>query len=136
MTEEVVKAKPVSTKSASQKEMDNMEKNFQEFSDSVKDMTMDRMNKAPKEDSEQQTKLSQKELNNSKDIYLKPKRSLSSPEKFNDKYRKDYDFAKEYVCFIAENKEIIGEDLTLWTKPFAGMPAEEWEIPVNKPVWG
>ncbi len=23
----------------------------------------------------------------------------------------------------------------MWSKPFPGMPAEEWVIPVNKPVW-
>ena len=46
------------------------------------------------------------------------------------------EFAKEYVYFEAENKEVIGETLQFWTKPFAGIPAEEWKVPVNKPVWG
>ena len=45
-------------------------------------------------------------------------------------------FSKEYVHFIAENKEIIGEAIELWTKPYAGLPAEYWRVPVNKPVWG
>ena len=25
--------------------------------------------------------------------------------------------------------------MEFWTKPFAGIPAEEWTIPVNKPIW-
>jgi len=45
-------------------------------------------------------------------------------------------FQKEYVQFIAENKEIIGETIEIWTRPFGGMPAEFWKVPVNKPVWG
>jgi hypothetical protein len=74
-------------------------------------------------------------LEKSKDIYLKPKRAVSSKEKFNEDYRKDYEFMKEYVHFIAENHECIGEAIEMWTKPFAGMPAEEWAVPTNKPVW-
>lgn len=122
--------------SESQKELDKAEVQFNEFNDQIKSMTLDRMNTAPQEDVEPQTKLSQQEIAKSKDIYLKPKRTISSREKFNEDYREEYNFAKEYVYFTAENKEIIGETIELWTKPFAGMPAEEWSIPVNKPVWG
>ena len=42
---------------------------------------------------------------------------------------------KEYVYLIAEHREIIGEDIDLWVKVFPGMPAEEWKIPVGKPIW-
>lgn len=128
--------KPKSTSSLAEKELDKAEKQFQEFDNQVKEMTLDRMNETPKQKMESQTKLSQKEIENSKDIYLKPNRTIGSREKFNEKYREDYDFAKEYVRFIAENKEIIGETIELWTKPFAGMPAEEWKVPCNKPIWG
>ncbi|MCF1193275.1 hypothetical protein LRR18_16925, partial [Mangrovimonas sp. AS39] len=54
---------------------------------------------------------------------------------FNENYRKEYEYAKEYVNFIAENKMIIGEIIEMWTKPFAGMACEFWKIPVNKPIW-
>jgi len=121
--------------SASEKELDKCEKQFEAFDESVKSLTLDRMNMAPKQEIEPQTKLSSSEIEKSKDIYLKPKRSIASREKFNEDYRKDYNFSKEYVNFIAENKEIIGETIDLWTKPFAGMPAEEWDVPVNKPIW-
>lgn len=121
--------------SESEKELDKAEKQFEKFDSEIKSMTLDRMNMAPKEEVEPQTKLSSNEISKSKDIYIKPKRTIASREKFNEDYRKDYDFSKEYVNFIAENKEIIGETLEFWTKPFAGIPAEEWNIPVNKPVW-
>ncbi len=121
--------------SASEKELDKAEKQFEKFDSEIKSMTLDRMNTAPVKEEEPQTKLSSKEIEKSKDIYMKPKRSIASREKFNEDYRKDYNFSKEYVNFIAENKEIIGETIDLWTKPFAGMPAEEWDIPVNKPIW-
>lgn len=117
-------------------ELVKAENQFKEFDNQIKDMTLDRMNMAPKVDQEPQTKLSQSEIAKSKDIYLKPFRSIGSREKFNEDYRKDYNFAMEYVHFTAENHEIIGEDIDIWTKPFAGMPAEWWKVPTNKPVWG
>lgn len=120
--------------SAGQKELDKVEKQFEEYDSQVKSMTLDRMNMTPKQDVEPQTKLSQQDLSKSKDLYLKPRRTIGSREKFNENYREEYNYAKEYVHFIAENKEIIGETLEFWTKPFAGMPAEEWAVPCNKPL--
>ena len=128
--------KPEASTSLAQKELDKAEKQLEAFENQVKEMTLDRMNQAPKEETEQQTKLSQKDIENSKDIYLKPNRTIGSREKFNEKYRDDYHFSKEYVRFIAENREIIGETIELWTKPYPGMPAEEWKVPCGKPVWG
>ena len=128
--------KPENVNSQAEQELNRVESQFKEFDNQVKEMTLDRMNMAPKAEVESQTKLSQNEIAKSKDIYLKPHRSIGSREKFNEAYREDYNFKKEYVHFVAENIEIIGEDLDLWTKPFAGMPAEEWKVPVNKPVWG
>lgn len=128
--------KPKTSNSASEKELDRAQKQFNDFEDSIKSMTLDRMNEAPREDREGNTRLSQNEIANSKDIYLKPKRTMSCKESFNEKYRTAYDFAKQYVMFIAENHEVIGEVIDIWTKPFAGVPAEEWDVPTNKAVWG
>lgn len=119
-----------------QTEIEKAEKSFDEFEDNIKKMTVDRMAQAPKREVEEQTKMSQKEIANSTDIYLKPVRSISSPEKFNEKYRDDWEFAKEYVNFIAENRELKGSPIEIWTKPFAGVPCQYWEVPVNKPIWG
>jgi len=116
--------------------LEKAEEQFQAFDNQVKELTLDRMNEAPKLETEQQTLLSQADLAKSKDIYLKPKKTIGSQEKFNEKYRADWKFAMEFVQFIAENKEIIGENIEIWTKPYPGMPAEYWEVPVNKPVWG
>jgi len=80
--------------------------------------------------------MSQKDINSSKDIYLKPVRSLSDGQKFDENYRDEYNFFKEYVCFIAEHKEIIGEKIEIWTKKYKGIPAEYWEVPPGKVVWG
>lgn len=128
--------KPKAQNSESAKELDKVEKQFEAFDKEVKDMTQDRMNMAPKESQEPQTKMSAIDIEKSKEIYLKPKRSIASQEKFNEKYREDYNYATEYVRFIPENKEIIGETIELWTKPFAGMPAQEWAVPTGKPIWG
>jgi hypothetical protein len=132
-----MKLKPKLANSESQKQLDVAEQQLDAFESNVKELTMDRMNTAPKKELEEQTKLSQKDLEKSKDIYLKPKRIIGChpKDKFNEDYRAQYNFDKEYVHFIAENKEIIGETITMWTRPYGGMPAEEWEIPCNKPLW-
>lgn len=105
------------------------------FTNQVNELTLDRMNEAPKQDIEPQIKLSQKDIEKSKDIYLKPKRAIGSKEKFDEKWREPYNYAKTYVHITAEHREIIGESIEMWTKPYPGMPAEFWEIPTNKPVW-
>lgn len=122
---------------AAQQELDKAEAQFQKHDEEVKSLTLDRMNELSKrEDVEPQTKIAQVDLDKMKDIYLKPKRSISGADKFNEKFRAEYNFQKEYVHFTAENKETIGDDIEAWTKPFAGVPAEEWVFPANKPVWG
>lgn len=119
-----------------EKEMEKLQRQFDEFDNQVKDLTLDRMNAAPKVEVEPQTQLSSKQIENSSKVWLKPRRTIASRDKFNERFRENYNFSKEYVQFIAENKEIIGESIEIWTRPFGGMPAEEWEVPVNKPVWG
>jgi hypothetical protein len=127
--------KPEAQNSLAKTELDKAEKQLDAFEQNIKDLTLDRMNTAPKQDVEPQTKLSQAEIEKSKEIYLKPVRSISSKEKFNEDYRKEYTFSTEYVRFIAEHKELIGETIEMWTKPYPGMPAEEWKIPTGKPIW-
>lgn len=128
--------KPTPKTSLAEKELDKAQKQFEQFDNQVKEMTFDRMNMAPKNEVEPQTKMSSQEISKAREIYLKPDRTIGCRDKFNEDYRKDYEFAKEYVQFTAENKEIIGEMIEMWTRPFAGMPAEFWKVPVNKPVWG
>lgn len=122
--------------SSVQSELDKAEKQFKEFDQQIKDLTLDRMNMAPKEDVEPQTKIAQKDMEKKNDIYLKPVTSIGSPQKFNEKFRSQYEFDKEYVQFIAEHKEIIGDDIEVWTRPYGGVSAEFWRVPTNKPVWG
>lgn len=122
--------------SESAKELQKAQTQIDAFDANIKEMTMDRMNAAPKKEEEQQTKLSSKEIEKAPGVYLKPERAIGCKDKFNENYRKDYEYAKEYVQFVAEHKEIIGETIDMWTRPFGGMPAEYWRVPTNKPVWG
>ncbi|MDE1970963.1 MAG: hypothetical protein KGI50_05305 [Patescibacteria group bacterium] len=118
------------------KELDKLQVQFDEYKEKVDQLTHDRLSASTPEESDPQKKMSSREIADSKDIKLKPNRSLFGQEKFNEKFREDYNFAIEQVRFIAENHEIIGESISLWTHPFAGMPYEEWIVPVNMPVWG
>ena len=117
-------------------ELEKAQENFEAFDNSIKELTMDRLNAAPRQETEMQTKMSTREMQSVKDHYLKPTHVISSRDKFNEKFRKEYDYMKVYVPFIAEHNELKGEEIEIWTKPFAGMPAEEWKVPTNKPVWG
>jgi|SRR6185312_3932123 len=116
-------------------EMEKVEKQLDAYEENIKTLTLDRMNETPKKEVEAQTKIASSDIDKSNDTYIKPYRSIRSPEKFNEKYREKYNYAKEYVNAIFENKEIIGESLDFCTKPFAGIPIEHWKVPVNKPVW-
>lgn len=121
--------------SGGQKELDKADTEFKKFDSEIKEMTLDRMNMAPHAETPE-ARVSQKEIQKNNDIYLKPLRTVTSREKFNEKFRDDYNFKKEYVNFIAQHNELIGADIEKWTKEFPGQPAEYWEIPTNKPVWG
>ena len=127
--------KPKVSNSLAEKELDRVEKQFKEFDDHVKSLTQDRMNEAPLKEKAAQTEIAAVDRAKMKELYLKPFKSIGCREKFNERYREDYNHDKEYVNFEAENHEIIGEELDFWTKPYAGMPAEEWKVPVNTPVW-
>lgn len=126
-----------------QKELDKVEERIAqsiEPVESLKAIPVDRINNESAlneiRDYEPQTKISNREANRSDAIYLKPSRSIGCKAKFNEKFRAKWDHQKQYVRFIAENNEIIGEKIEIWTKPFAGVPYEFWEVPVNRPVMG
>ena len=108
--------KPKAHTSLAEKELDKAEKQFDAFDQNIKELTHDRMNMSPKLEEEPQTKMSVREQQKAADIYLKPHKTIGCRDKFNEKFRDQYNFDKEYVKFIAENKE--------------------WLVPVNKPVWG
>ncbi len=128
--------KPKVTSSLAEQELVKAEKQFEAFDENLKSMSKDRLDKTPTRETEPLNRLSQSEIEKSKEVYLKPVRAIGAREKFNEDYRKEYEFAMEFVQFIPEHKEIIGEAIELWTKPFAGMPCEFWKVPVGKPVWG
>lgn len=142
MTDPILESKKPKVNSAGQRELDKAAEQLEKFDQNVKDLTSER-SLSPKTESAP-PEISQKELAKKNEIYLKPKRSLNpAPNaktgehiKFNEKFRDEYNFKKEYVCFVFENREIIGETTTIWTKPYPGVPAEEWEVPTNRAVWG
>jgi len=127
---------PKAKKSKAEQELEKAKEQLDAFEENMKSLTLDAKSKAPVQELEPQTKLSQKEIDRSKDIYLKPKHTVASKEAFNERFRDEWTFQKEYVKFIAENKECIGEKVELWTKPFPGCHCEFWQVPANKPVWG
>lgn len=117
------------------KDLETAVKNVDAFENQVKSLTVDQLNQAPLKEEEPQTKLSNKEIARTDGFYLKPERSISCKEKFNEAFRDEYNYRKEYVRFIAENRE-VGGSIETWTRPFPGLPAEFWNVPTNKIVIG
>ncbi len=136
MTEEKRPVGRPKVNSSAEQELDKVAKQFEEFDGQVKEMTMDRMNQAPVVEKPPQVELSQRDLEKKDDIYLKPIRSIGCKEKFNEKYREAYEYDSKYVRFEAENHEMIGETIEIWTRPYPGMSAQEWKVPTNTPVYG
>ena len=128
--------KPVLKTGKANQELDNIEEQFNAQTEAIKAAASEPINAKKAEEVEPQTQLSAKELQKAKEIVLKPVRSISVRDKFNEKYREDYNWDKEYVRFVAEHREMVGCAIEKWTRPYAGMPAEYWEVPTNKPVWG
>ncbi len=126
--------KPKVSSGFAQSEVDKAEKQFETFDKNLKELSSNRPMQPTRQTEEYG--ISQREIANSKDIYLKPKRRIGSREKFNENFRSQYEYAKEMVAFIAEHKELSGEHIEIWTKPFPGLAAEEWIVPTSKPVYG
>jgi hypothetical protein len=117
------------------KELEKAGEQFDAFDENIKSLTLDRLNETPKKELEPINKFSSKDLSKSSDIYLKPFRTIGCKEKFNERFRAEYEQAKKYVQFIAYNKELIGEEIEIWTRPYPGLPAEWWKVPTGKPIW-
>lgn len=129
--------------SAGERELSRAEKQLETFNQDVKELVSNRPMALERSESEPQAKLSSKDVQHSKDVYLKPEKSISAvdsksgeKQKFNEKFRSQYEFDREYVHFIAQHNEILGDTIEIWTRPYGGMPAEFWKVPTNKPVWG
>ena len=135
--------KPTPKSMEGAKSLDKIERNLDKQNEQLKEIAAESISLEPTLNHEPSHQKSQKELQASKDIYLTPKRTIfavdrntGKAQKFNEDFRKDYEFDKEFVHFIAEHKEMQGESIETWTRPYGGMPAEYWIVPTDKPVWG
>ena len=119
-----------------EKEIVKLNAKFEEYEKKIEALTLENTRLAKDKDEDNITRLSQREIAKSPDIYVKPKKTLMAVgEKFNEKYREEYNYKKQYVRVIAEHRECPGDTIEIWTKRFAGTPAEFWEIPTGKPVF-
>jgi|SRR5271154_611572 len=120
-----------SVSSEGQKELDRAEKQLEKFENDIKAAVDDRSKTAESPDHQ----ISQKQIEKSSDIYIKPSKVIFSREKFDETYRESYNEAKKYVHYIVTHEECKGDRIEMWTKPFPGVAAEFWIIPSGKPVW-
>lgn len=125
--------KPEVSSGFAQRELDRAEAQFEKFDTEVKNLTLDRMNESS-EVEKPSVEISKKDAY--KDgVYIKPVRSISSKEPFNERFREAHTRAWEYVKCQAVNGEILGEKIELWNKKFPGDPATFWQIPVGVNIY-
>lgn len=80
------------------------------------------------------TQVSRKEADKKGVTRLTPQKTIGAPQKFNERFRKEYEFSEEYVEFIAHHKESPGSVIEIWTRRYGGMPAKFWIVPTGKPI--
>ena len=117
--------------SEGQKELQKLEEGFDNFKKEIENLEEKRFDKT--EAPEHQ--ISQREVEKTPDTYIKPIRIIMSREKFNERFREQYNYMKEYVYYTVQHEECKGDTVELWTKPFPGCPAEFWNVPSGRPVW-
>jgi hypothetical protein len=120
------------------KELEKVEQQISKVEEGIKSITIDSVQSAPKENIEpinDRMKISQKEMKKTEAFALHAIKTIGCRDKFNEKFRAEYEFKKQRVKFTAEHRE-IGETIEFWTRPYGGMDAEFWQVPVNKLVEG
>ena len=128
--------KKPSVSSRSEQQLNKAAEKFDKFSEEVKALsTSEERSQVPTAETEPQTKLSKKEAITSDAPIIKPNRAIFSKEKFNEKLRKEFEERSKLVKCIVENNEIVGESVQFWFKGYPGTPAQEWTVPVNKPIY-
>jgi hypothetical protein len=120
--------------SEGQRELDKVDAQLQSHVQKMESIDVNKINNTQVQDFNPQTKMSNREVAKADAIYLIPDRAMPCRAKFNEDYRKEYEYYKQPVRFVAENKEIIGETIEIWTKKYAGVPYEFWKVPTNRVV--
>lgn len=128
--------KKLRVSSRSEQQLNKAAEQFDKFAEDVKSLSVeDAKSSLPSVETEPQTKISKKEANAYDAPVIKPGRAIFSKEKFDEKNRKDFEERSKLVKCIVENNEIVGENVQFWFKEYPGLPAYEWTVPVNKPIY-
>lgn len=120
------------------KEIDKVEKQFDETEKHLSTLSVDEMNKAPLVKDEPQTKMSKKEVKEYDAPVIRPSKSFTMPipkagmpSWAPEAIARD----EELVKVIAENNEVIGEHIELWAGNYPGQVCGFYQVPVNIPIW-
>lgn len=116
------------------KALHKMNTSFDATQKDLTNLTLDHLNKAPLKEGEDQTKLTRSELAEDNIHVVKPERQVHGQDKPNPKFEKERKKGWEMVKCFFENREVEGEQIECWSKPFAGDPASFWKLPVNRTV--
>ena len=115
-------------------ELEKIESQFVEKENEMANLNMQERQNIPLQETDTQTKLSKKELNEMGYVMIKPARRMGSTQKPNPRWQKEREHAWKLVKAILENKESPGEAIEMWTHPFKGDPYDFWKLPTNTPV--
>lgn len=131
-----MKKKPNVADGLAQKEVDRLDAEFNAKEKQMSEMTQDAMKDAPLKELAPQVKISKEALEKTDAPKIVPCLTRAA----NGKKKSEQDALRkrawEYIKVIAENNEVIGEDIEFWHKPMiAGEDLHFWKIPVNKPIY-
>lgn len=127
--------------SEGQRELDKVEDQIGALQQEIQSFNpLDELAPLP-EETEPQVPMSKKEMKKDDAPYIRPKKTLAatntpkSPTVWNKRWQKMHDRDWEYVKITAENHELIGGSIEMWTREYGCDPAHFWDIPVNRPIW-
>ena len=107
-----------------------------ETEQSLKELTVDKINETPDVELEPQTKLTNRQLADSLGCkYIEPLSKLKAIGTLPEKLRKQHARDWEYVKGIYENINEIGQAITFSLCLYPGDPDCVWKIPANTPVY-
>lgn len=117
------------------KELEQAIVNSDKMREDMSKITMDAVAGVPLAETDVQTKMTKKQIEEYDAPVIKPSKSMPSTGKPLDKEKAMREDGWKYIKVIAENNEVVGERVDFWHKKFAGDPIYYWEIPVNKPIY-
>lgn len=127
--------KPRLQSSEANREVERIDNQIKGIQEGIQKVASQDRASIPVAETEEQTKLSKKELTNYDAPVIKYVKAFADKAKLPEKWRAERDHDWELIKVVCENCEIVGEMIEVTTHKWPGDPWAFWQIPVNTPVY-